>query len=294
VTGLINLFILGLMEGGLYALCGAAIVLVYKSTEVASLAHGQLLAFGAIFFFVFNGQLGLNIVFALLLTFLAIGLLGLLMERIAMRPLIGQPHFAAFLVAFALYMILDGVLNMILQGQMLAFPKFLPAGYMKFGEINIPTGGFVSFLIALGLFGLLALIFKFTKIGLGMLATAQNHQLAQSTGVRVEKIFAFIWILSSMVAAVAGMATANVMDIYHPLPLLGIKGLIVALFGGLDSLPGALLGGLFLGIFESVSAGYLDPVLGGGVKEVAAYVMLLLILLVRPYGLFGLIRIERI
>jgi len=96
------------------------------------------------------------------------------------------------------------------------------------------------------------------------------------------------------VAAVAGMATANVMDIYHPLPYLGIKGLIVALFGGLDSLPGALLGGIVLGVFENVSAGYLDPLVGGGVKEVAAYAMLLLILIVKPYGLFGQVRIERI
>ena len=290
----LNLFILGLMEGALYALCGACIVLVYKATEVASLAHGQLLAFGAIFFYVFYGPLGLPMVVALLLTFLASGLLGLVIERVTMRPLIGQPLFAAFLVTFALFMIMDGVLNIILQGEMLGFPKFLPVGHMKVGGLNIPRGGFVSFLIALALFGLLALIFRFTKIGLGMLATAENHQLAQSTGVRVEKIFAFIWVLSSMVAAVAGMATANVMDIYHPLPMLGVKGLIVALFGGLDSLPGALVGGIFLGIFESVSAGYLDPVLGGGVKEVAPYVMLLMILLVRPYGLFGLIRIERI
>ena len=294
MTGFLNLFILGLMEGGLYALCGACIVLVYKATEVASLAHGQILAFGAIFFYVFYGLWGLPLVIALLLTFLASGLLGLLIERITMRPLIGQPLFAAFLVTFALFMILDGVLNIILQGEMLAFPKLLPVGYMKWGGVNIPRGQLASFIIALGLFGLLALIFKFTKIGLGMLATAENHQLAQSTGVRVEKIFAFIWVLSSMVAAVAGMATANVMDIYHPLPMLGIKGLIVALFGGLDSLPGALLGGIFLGIIESVSAGYLDPVLGGGVKEVAAYVMLLLILMIRPYGLLGLIRIERI
>ncbi|MBW1817206.1 MAG: branched-chain amino acid ABC transporter permease [Deltaproteobacteria bacterium] len=290
----IQLFVLGLMEGALYAMCGACIVLVYKATEVASLAHGQLLAFGAIFFYVFYGFMELPLVVALLLTFLASGLLGMIIERVAMRRLIGQPLFAAFLVTFSLFMVMDGVLNIILQGDMLAFPHFLPTGHMEWGPLNMPIGQVVSFFISLALFGLLALLFKFTKIGLGMLATAENHQLAQSTGVRVEKIFSVIWILSAVVAAVAGMATANIMDIYHPLPMLGIKGLIVALFGGLDSLPGALLAGLFLGIFESVAAGYLDPLVGGGVKEVAPYVMLLLILLVKPYGLFGLVRIERI
>jgi len=96
------------------------------------------------------------------------------------------------------------------------------------------------------------------------------------------------------VACVSGISTASITDIYYTLPQMGIKGLIVALFGGLESIPGALLGGLLLGVLENVSAGYLDPLVGGGVKEVAAYVMLLLILLIRPYGLFGLVRIERI
>ncbi|MBU2547533.1 MAG: branched-chain amino acid ABC transporter permease, partial [Proteobacteria bacterium] len=272
--GLLNHLMLGILEGGLYALCGACIVLVYKATEVASLAHGQILAFGAIFFYAFAGVLKLPLVVALLLTFLVTGILGLILERLTMRPLIGQPLFAAFLVTFALFMIMDGVLNIILQGGMLAFPRFLPTGHTRWGGMNIPVDQLVSFLVALGLFGLLALLFRYTKIGLGMLATAENHQLAQSTGVRVEKIFAFIWFLSAVVAAVAGMATANVMDIYHPLPMMGIKGLVVALFGGLDSLPGALLGGLLLGVIESVAAGYLDPYVGGGVKEVASYVVL--------------------
>jgi branched-chain amino acid transport system permease protein len=97
-----------------------------------------------------------------------------------------------------------------------------------------------------------------------------------------------------MGACVAGMAAANIMDIHYPLPFIGIKGLIVAILGGLESVGGAFLAGLILGVFENISAGYLDPLVGGGVMEVAAYVMLLLILLVKPYGLFGLKRIERI
>jgi branched-chain amino acid transport system permease protein len=165
---------------------------------------------------------------------------------------------------------------------------------MQVGKLNIPEGPLVSFFVALALFALLGLFFQYTKIGLGMRATAEDHQLAQSTGISVKKIFSFIWILSALVAAVSGIATANIMDIYYSLPYIGIKGMTVALFGGLESLPGALLAGLLLGILESVSAGYLDPLVGGGVKEVAAYVMLLVILLVRPYGLFGLVRIERI
>jgi branched-chain amino acid transport system permease protein len=165
---------------------------------------------------------------------------------------------------------------------------------MLWGPLKVPAGQFFSFIAALILFGLLGLMFRYTKIGLGLRASAEDHQLAQSTGISVKQIFTVIWVLSSVVACISGIATANVTDIYYTLPQMGIKGLIVALFGGLESIPGALVGGLLLGVLENISAGYLDPVVGGGMKEVAAYIMLLIILLIRPYGLFGLVRIERI
>jgi len=294
VGGFLHYFIGGMLEGGLYALIGATIVLVYKSTHVASLAHGQFLAFGALFFYLFYDPLGLPLIIALPLTFAVTGLAGMVTERLSLRPLIGQPLFASFLVTFAIFTVLDGVFNIVLKGNMIGFPSFLPKGHVPILGVNVSISQLTSFISALVLFGLLGLLFRFTKIGLNMLATAENHQLAQSAGISVQKTFSIVWGLSAVVAAVAGMATANVMDIYHPLPYLGIKGLIVALFGGLDSLPGALLGGIILGVFENVSAGYLDPLVGGGVKEVAAYAILMLILLIKPYGLFGQVRIERI
>jgi len=287
-------FIVGLLEGGLYALVGATIVLVYKATQVPSLAHGQILAFGALFLYVFYTLLGLPLILALLLTFAATCLLGLVIDRMAMRPLIGQPHFAAFLITFAIFIGLDGIYSIILKAKPLDFPNFLPPGHLKIFQINIPLSEFMSFIAVFILFGLLGLFFRFTTVGLNMLATAENHQLAMSTGINVKNIFSFVWGLSALVAAVAGMAAGNIMDISFALPYLGIKGLIVALFGGLDSVLGALLGGLVLGILENVAAGYIDPLVGGGVKEVAAYAMLLLILIVKPYGLFGQVRIERI
>jgi branched-chain amino acid transport system permease protein len=285
---------MGLLEGGLYALLAASIVLVYKSTQVASLAHGQILAFGAIFFYLFYATLGLPLILAVLLAFIAGGIMGLAIERVTLRPLIGQPLFASFLVTFAVFMLFDGVFQLIVKGGSMSFPAFLPKGVLSVGGINIPKGQLSSFVTALVLFGLLGLLFRYTKIGLGLRASAEDHQLAQSTGISVKQIFSIIWIISAVVACVSGISTASITDIYYTLPQMGIKGLTVALFGGLESIPGALLGGLLLGVLENVSAGYLDPLVGGGVKEVAAYVMLLLILLFRPYGLFGLVRIERI
>jgi branched-chain amino acid transport system permease protein len=284
----------GLMIGSLYALVAAGIVLVYKSTHVVSLAHGQLVAFGALFFWLFLGGLGLPFWVGLIPAFILTALLGLVIERVALRPLIGQPLLAAFLMTFAIFISLEGVFVLYLKGETRALPHFLPEGNLVLSGISIPINQLIGFCVALLLFGLVSLIFKYTKLGLGMRATAEDHRLAQSTGIVVKDIFSYIWILSGIVAAIAGIATANVMDIYYMLPYIGINGLIVAICGGLDSLIGALLVGLLLGVVENVGAAYLDPLVGGGIKDVAGYVVLLLVLLIRPYGLFGLVKIERI
>ncbi len=291
---LVQLVVLGLLEGGLYAMVAAAIVLVFKSTHVVSLAHGQLMGFGALAFWFVLVEMQMPIPVALIAALAFTALLGWLIERFAMRPLIGQPLFAAFLTTFAVFLMMDGIFQLILKGESVSFAGRLPKGNVMVMGVLLPITQLVSFCACLTLFAGLAIFFRFTKVGLGMRATAEDHQLAQSAGITVRSIFSYIWVLSALVATIAGISLANVMDVYYPLPYLGIKGLIVALVGGLESLTGALLAGLLLGVLENVSAGYLDPLVGGGVKEVAAYVLLLLVLLIKPYGLLGLVRIERI
>jgi len=290
----LQLLLLGLLEGALYAMVAASIVLVYKSTHVVSLAHGQFMAFGALALWFALVNLHLPFVVAVVLALGFAGAVGWGVERFAMRPLIGQPLFAAFLTTFAVFLMMDGMFQLILKGESASFSSYLPGGTVSVTGVPLPITQLLSFAVAIALFLGLGIFFRFTKSGLGMRATAEDHQLAQSTGVTVRSIFSLIWIISALVATVAGIALANVMDIYYPLPYLGIKGLVVALVGGLESLPGALLAGLLLGMLENISAGYLDPLVGGGVKEVASYVLLLLVLLVKPYGLLGLVRIERI
>jgi len=289
-----QLLVLGLLEGGLYAIVAASIVLVYKSTHVVSLAHGQIMAFGALAFWFALVYLKVPIILALVISLAFAGLMGWVIERLAMRPLIGQPLFAAFLITFAVFLMFDGIFQLILKGQATSFAKYLPSGTISIAGVSVGVAQIVSLGICLMVFAGLGLFFRFTKLGLGMRATAEDHQLAQSTGIAVRSIFSHIWVFSSFVAGIAGIALAVVMDIHYPLPYLGIKGLTVALVGGLESLPGALLAGLLLGVLENFSAGYLDPLVGGGLKEVAAYVLLLFVLLVKPYGLMGLVRIERI
>jgi len=294
MTGLIELILGGIMTGSLYALVGASVVLVYKSTHVVSIAHGQLLAFGALFFYIFIVGLNLPLIASLFLALVCIILVGLAIERFALRPLIGEPMFASFMMTFAIFIAMDGVFQLILMGQSKALPSYISQASLRIGTFIFPVPQVVSFIFIMIIFAALALFFKYTKTGLTMRAAAEAHRLAQSTGISVKHVFRIAWIVSALVASVAGISIAFVMDISYPLPYLGIKGIIVALCGGLDSLPGALVIGILLGIAEQLGAGYLDPIVGGGVEDVAAYVILLGIMLIRPYGLYGLVRIERI
>ena len=294
MVGLIELILGGIMIGSLYALIGASVVLVYKATHVVSMAHGQLLAFGALFFYMFLVGLRLPLIVSLFLALICIVLVGLAVERFALRPLIGQPLFTAFMMTFSVFLAMDGIFQLILMGQSLSYPSYISQATLIIGALSLPVPQVASFIFAVIIFIALALFFKYTRTGLSMKATAEDHRLAQSAGVRVKRVFSLVWVISAMVACIGGINTAFVIDIHYPLPYLGIKGMVVALCGGLDSLPGALVIGIFLGVAEQLAAGYLDPIVGGGMEEVAAYVILLAIMLIKPYGLFGLVKIERI
>jgi branched-chain amino acid transport system permease protein len=284
----------GIFIGALYAVVAVAIVVVCKATEVVSLAHGQLLAFGALFFYVFYVPLGWPLWASLLIALASGAVLGFSVERLCMRPLIGQPLFAGFLMTFAIFLVLDGIFALILKGQAWGFPDFLPAGYIDVAGARLSLGGLAGLGITLGVFLITMLMFRYTKVGLGMRATAESHQLAQSVGINVRTIFTTVWVISGVIAVVAGILLARHYDIRFMLTMVAFKALVVAMVGGLDSIPGALIGGLILGLIENLAAGYLDPFVGGGIMEVAGYILLLIILLVRPYGIFGLVRIERI
>jgi len=290
----LELSINGLVIGMLYALVAVAIVIVCKATKVVSLAHGQLLAFGALFFYLGYVILGLPLWASGLMGLVLGALLGFSIERVCLRPLIGQPLFTGFLMTFAIFMVLDGVFALILRGEAWGFPDFLPKGELTVAGVRVYLSGLYSVGISLLVFLIVLLMFRYTKMGLGMRATAESHQLAQSVGIKVRSIFSLVWILSAVVAVVAGVMLARYYDIRFMLTMVAFKAMVVAIVGGLDSLTGAIVGGLLLGWIENVASGYLDPFVGGGIQEVAGYILLLLILLVRPYGIFGLVRVERI
>ncbi|MBM3166818.1 MAG: branched-chain amino acid ABC transporter permease [Chloroflexi bacterium] len=290
----LELSINGLVIGMLYALVAVAIVIVCKATQVVSLAHGQLLAFGALFFYLGYVALGWPLWVSGLFALALGAILGFAAERLCLRPLIGQPLFSGFLMTFAIFMVLDGVFALILKGEAWGFPDFLPRGDIVIAGIRVHISGLYSIAICFLTFGLVVLLFQYTKMGLGMRATAESHKLSQSVGINVRTIFSMVWIISAVVAVVAGVMLARYYDIRFMLTMVAFKAMVVAIVGGLDSLKGAVVGGLILGWVENVAAGYLDPLVGGGIMEVAGYILLLFILLVRPYGIFGLVRVERI
>ena len=219
----LQLAIPGLMIGGLYALVAAGIVLVYKSTRVVSLAHGQLLAFGGLFFWIGLVGLHLPLPISILMALVCSTVMGWLVERITLRPLIGQPLISAFLMTFAIFMALDGVFQLILKGESKTYATLLSIGEFQMVGVPIRFVQLISFGVVLLVFLLLALFFRFTKTGLGMRATAEDHQLSQSTGINVRKIFSLIWIISAIVASVAGMGRPMSWISIFPFPILELK-----------------------------------------------------------------------
>jgi len=284
----------GVAIGSLYALIGLTVVIVYKATHIVSLAHGQFLALGAVLFWFLTAVLGLPLWLGLLFTFAGAAIAGFVVERLAMRPLIGQSHLTAFLMTFGLFMVLDAVFQFILKGSYKVLPPLLSTENLQVAGVAMAPAGLFGLGVALLIFIAMAGFFRYTKLGLGMRATSETHKLAQSIGISVRNMFSFVWVISAVLASASGIVLAMTTDIGYSMPWIIIKGMVVALFGGLDSLRGALVAGLLLGVVETCGAGYLDPLVGGGFQDVAGFLMLLLILLVRPHGLFGLPRIERI
>ena len=290
----LELFISGIMLGSLYSLIAIGIVLVYKSTHVVSLAHGGIMALSALFLAIIIKAWGLPLGLSLAIGIAFGALLGYLIDRGAMQPLIGQPLMSAFLVTVAVYEVIYGIFEIVIHGRTASFPPFLPRGLIELGGIGINKMRLASFVIALAVFGGVWVFLRYSKLGLAMRATAEDHRLAQSAGIHVKQIFSHVWVISGIVCVVAGILLGSIMDVHYSLADVAIIALAVALVGGLDSVPGALAGGLLIGVLQNFGGGYIDPIVGGGFADLTAYIVLLFILLIKPYGLFGEVRIERI
>lgn len=280
----------GIMVGGVYSLIALGIVLINKSTGVFNFAVGQLMMFGAYFFWTFSVVLSLHIWISLLLALLATAILCILIERFALQPLIGQPVLSAILVTLALSYALNGISLAIWGSTPQRAPAFLPGSNLSIGGVVFANDLLWSFCIAMGIFVLLYLFYQKTKAGLAMRATAESHQIAQARGINVVSIFALTWAIAGILAAVGGILLANRLGVNQLLSHIGLKAFPVVLFGGLESIGGAIIAGLIVGVLENLAGGYIATWL----MEITPYIVLLIVLIFRPEGLFGQKRIERI
>ncbi len=290
----LQLVVSGVAIGGIYALVALGFVLIYKSTDVLNMAQGEILMIGAYVSYSLIVDYSIPFLPALLLTLGFSVLLGLAVERAALRPLIGQPIISVIMVTIGLSIFLRAVVIAIWGTQYQRYPSPIQDTVVNIGPIPIAEVYVWSLVISLLLVGALSVGFRFTRVGIAMRAVADDQQAALSVGISVRRVFAMAWIISAVVSAMGGILLANIQGVGIGLSAIGLKALPVSIVGGLDSIPGAIIGGVVIGILENLSAGYLDSPLGGGVREVAPYVFLVIILLIKPYGLFGKERIERV
>lgn len=285
----------GLMTGTIYGLVAMGFVLIYKSSKILNFAQGAMLMLLSYVSWSFFAQLHLPPVIAFFATLAIAVILALLVERFALRPLIGQSLLAIIMVTIALSALFEGIEFLIWESEHKVYePAWLPEETIHFNTLIISQAEIYCFISVIVLVLFLSLFFKYTKRGLIMRAVAEDHQAAQSKGIRVHNVFAWSWAISAVVSAIGGMLLGSIVGISYAMSWIGLKVFPVVLLGGLESLPGAIIAGLIVGVLENIAGGYLDPLVGGGIKDIFPYIVLILVLLVKPYGLFGLERIERI
>lgn len=285
---------IGLMVGGLYSLVALGFVLVYQSTGVFNLSQPWIVPLGAYFAFFAFRQLQLPLWAGFPLVLVAAALTGYVLQRLTIRPLFGQSMLAIVLMTLGLAVILQGIMVMVWGFDSDIVPRFYPVGGVNLGTISLSYDHLLSFAVALVLVAVLYGFYRYSRRGLAMRVTAESHVVAQSLGIKVTGVAALSWVIAAMVAAIGGMLLANIMSIDTSMLDIGVRAIAAALVGGLESPPGAILAGLLIGVVETVAAGYIDPLIGGGFRDVAAYIVLLIALLARPYGFFGWKRIERV
>ncbi|HLV28922.1 MAG TPA: branched-chain amino acid ABC transporter permease [Burkholderiaceae bacterium] len=280
----------GIGGGGLYALAGLAFVIIYKATRVVNLAIGEMLMLGAYAFFAFAAGLQWPLPVAILAAIVVSGLLGGVVERLAIRPMLGESPISVFMVTVGLGSIMVGLVELIWTADQRRLPEFIPNEPIFLGEAFISSKIFYSFIVAVLLVAVSLAIFRWWRGGVALRATATDQAAAYAMGINVPRVFSLAWILAAALAAVAGVAVGAIGGISSSMGIFGLSVLVVVIVGGLDSVLGALLAGLLIGVLEALAGAYL----GGEYKLLVTFLVLVAVLMLRPYGLFGTREIERL
>ena len=287
---LLQVLITGLGQGCLYGLIALGFVLIYKATEIVNFAQGDLLMLGAFFAVTYAGILGLPFWLAFLLTIASMAVFGYLLDMLVIRSMIGESQFSVIILTISIGFILRSVASGIWGSDILSLETPYSgkmadiAGLVIGQEYLVVIAGTIILSLVLYLF------FKFSSLGIAMQAASQNQLAAYYMGIPVKRVFSLIWAISALVAAVAGILMAPISLVSPQMGFIGIKAFAAAVIGGFGSLPGALVGGLIIGSSEQLAGTYLPT----GFQEISAYVIMFLVLTVRPQGLFAQIQQKKV
>lgn len=282
---LLQLLIGGVAQGCIYGLIALGFVLIYKATETVSFAQGDLMMVGAFGGLLTMTLLGFPFWISVLAAVIGMGLFGVLLERMVIRPILGQPAFSIVMLTIGVGYVLRGVITMIpnigTDTHSLAVPY---AGeVLNMGGLVLAAEQLVIIGVTAVLCGGLFAMFKYSKLGIAMQASSQNQLAAYYMGIPVKRLNGLVWGLAAAVAAIAGLLLAPITFVHANMGFIGLKAFPAAVVGGFGSLPGAIVGGLVIGVVEALSGFYLPE----GFKDIAPYIVVLLMLVLKPNGLFG-------
>lgn len=294
IIDFLNYVINGALVGLLYALIAMGFVVIYRASKVFNFAQGELVVFGGFIVWWMIFSLGLTPWIGIPLAFVAAAAFGLAVERIFFSRLVGESVFAMVMVTIGLLILIRGLILVLFGAQVRPFPIIFPLQPVILGDILIPRsllfGGVITIVVGFGL----SWFFNRTRPGLRMTAVAEDHQVALSMGISVKRSIAFAWILGSCLSTLGAIIYLSGKSLSFLASDIGLAALPVALLAGFESIAGVLLAGLITGVIQGLVTAYVDPVVGGAVGSVFPFIIMLIILFVRPTGLFGWKTIERV
>ena len=282
---LLQIIISGIAQGCIYGLIALGFVLIYKATETVNFAQGELMMLGAFCGLGLMTLLGFPFWLAVLSAIAAMALFGIALERVVIRPILGQPAFSIVMLTIGIGYVTRGLITMIptIGTETHTLPVPYKDHAWSVGALVLNVEQMVVIAATALLSALLYAMFRFTKLGIAMQASSQNQLAAYYMGIPVRRLNGLVWGLAAAVAAVAGLLLAPITFVHGNMGFIGLKAFPAAVVGGFGSLPGAIVGGIVIGLVEALSGFYLPE----GFKDVAAYVVVLIMLVVRPNGLFG-------
>jgi branched-chain amino acid transport system permease protein len=294
MSDLLQYTITGLTVGMVYSLIAMGFVLIWKSSGVANLALGQLVLISSWITYSILVQAGLPIWLGIILVILIAFGLGWIIERVLLRPLIAQPILSLIAVTLGLAYFIEGLVTFIWPWSIDVLPRLFPDETIHIGTAVVSQEYLWAALISLVMFAALSIYFKYSRMGIAMRATADDQMAVQACGIPVTKIFSRSWMLACAMAAIGGILMSSIGGISYGLVETGMKSFSVVILGGLDSFLGAMIAGPIIGLAENLGGGYLTALTWPGVKEVIPFIIIIIVMMIKPYGLFGEVRIERI